>query len=545
MVSHAGSYPLPRRMVAQIIRGLTALKPAAIALDIAFLDAGDPQADRDLADALGTGPTVVAAIGMFERDGAGDTRLVSSDLALAPAPANLFPPTPQIAAATRSGLVNVATDMSGVPRFIPMIFRVGDNVTPSLALAAASIASMADPVFAQNTLRLGETTTLLDFGYHLPIRFYGPRGAIKSFSALRVMQGALGPAEVSGKVVVIGATAMGLGDSFATPFDRIVPGVEIVATGVANLLAGDGLIRTTQVRAVDAATSIALPVLTVLLMAMRRNFAGLWAVGVLLVLWIVVVFAAFLHGYWLSVAVPLAALIPILIGYGALRLGLDRYLATQLASQTATLARFQSPLLVEQLLRNSKFLEKPVHQQIAVLFVDLSGFTGVAEELGPDLARDLIRDFQRLVEQEATAHEGYVTAFMGDGVMIIFGVPQARPDDAFRALMAMTRLETSIASWLEQLPPGAARRLSARIGGHYGPAVVSRLGAEHHQHISAIGDTVNVASRLMEVAKQHGRHVVVSDDLCTTGGMAPDPSSATFEVDIRGREQTLIVRAWG
>jgi len=83
-----------------------------------------------------------------------------------------------------------------------------------------------------------------------------------------------------------------------------------------------------------------------------------------------------------------------------------------------------------------------------------------------------------------------------------------------------------------------------RIGGHYGSAVISRLGSKHHQHITAVGDTINVSSRLLEVAKQLQCGVVVSEDLLAAANMADAVSAAALEVEIRGRARSLRVRTW-
>jgi adenylate cyclase len=548
-VREAGAYPLPRAVLANIIRGVAGFDPQAIAVDIAFLDAGPQEADLQLADALRATRSVVAAIGVFDHDDAPDSQQLPDELALVPAPSGILWPTPEIRAAAKAGLVNIATDASGIPRYIPMIYRSNDNVVPSFALAAASAALNTEPAIGPATIRLAARTTATDFGYHLPLRYYGPRGSIAQFSAARILRGELDPGEVRGQVVVLGATAVGTGDTFATPFDRVMPGVEVFATGISNLLAGDGLVRTALVRGIDAGTAIVLPFVTVLLMAMRRNLAGLGFAGLLFVAWGALIFAAFRAGYWLSAAVPLAALIPVAAAYGAARLGLERYGSARLAADRATLARFQSPLLLAHILRNPGFLEKPVHQNVAAVFIDLSGFTGVAETLGPAWARDLLAAFQALIEHDVVAHEGFVVSFMGDGAMTIFGLPEPRADDASRALRAVTRLSASMTAWLRTLPPVARDALSARIGGHFGPAVVSRLGPTHHQHITATGDTVNVTSRLLEVAKQQQCAVVVSEDLCAAGAAAAGddamiPDTRILEVEIRGRAQPMRIRAW-
>ncbi len=435
-----------------------------------------------------------------------------------------------------------------MPRFIPMIYRVGDEVAPSFALAASSAAANAEPRFTAEAVKLGDRSIALDLGFHLPIRYYGPRGAIKQFSASKALRGVLDPREIRGKIVVLGVTALGVGDTFATPFDRLVPGAEVVATGIGNLLAGGGLIRTAMVRRIDAAASILLPCLTVLLMATRRAFTGVAFAGLVIALWLALTFAAFAQGYWLSISVPLAALAPVAIAYGAARLGLDRLLARRLAADRAALMTFQSPLLVEHILRTPDFLREPVQQNVAVVFIDLSGFTGVTEKLGPAATRELLAPFQAMIEREVSKHGGFVTGFAGDGAMTIFGLPHARPDDAARAVSAIFDLYAATLAWLQTLPRETKDRLSVRIGGHFGKAVVSRLGATNHQHITATGDTVNVASRLLEVAKQQGRPVVVSEDLFLA---AQSPLALEgdvvekVEVAIRGRNEPVQIRSWG
>jgi adenylate cyclase len=135
---------------------------------------------------------------------------------------------------------------------------------------------------------------------------------------------------------------------------------------------------------------------------------------------------------------------------------------------------------------------------------------------------------------------------MGDGAMAIFGLPTPRESDASRALLAVFSLRKSISEWLETLPMVARARLGVRIGGHYGRAVVSRLGADDQQQITAIGDTVNVTSRLLEAAKELKCTIVVSEDLVGATHLTDlsdrGLESAAQEIGVRGRSQTIRVR---
>jgi adenylate cyclase len=547
-VQAAGAYPLPRDTLAKILLDIGKFKPRIIALDMAFVAATTGSADAGLTNALASTTTAIAAVGQFGADdGVGDSAL-DADQALIPRPSSILWPLPSMRSAARIGLVNLATDASGEPRFIPTIFRWKDGYLPSLALATAAASMNVEPAFAPGAVRLAAIKVRLDLGSHLPLRFYGPRGSFVQFSLARVLRGDIDGALVRDKVVLIGATATGVGDIFATPFDRTVPGVEILATGVANLLSGAGLIRTAPVRWVDAAAAVALPCLAVLLMSMRRPIVGVAFAALALAAWTAIAFASFLSGVWLSVAAPITAFVPVAFGYGAARLALERYAADRLGADKRALTRFQSPLLVDHILKKGGFLERPVEQLAAVLFVDLSGFTGMAEGVGPMAARNFLSEFQAIVEREVSSQGGFVASFMGDGAMILFGLPEAGPQDALLAMRTVDRLRSNVGDWLVKLPSSSQNRLSMRVGGHLGPVVLSRLGAASHQHFAATGDTVNVASRLLEVGKQKGLDVVVSEALFEAGEsvstVAPATRPVRFEAAIRGRAQTLRVMGW-
>ena len=540
-IQEAGGYPLPRTMVARIVRELAKHGPQAVALDMLFLDVKD--GDAELSDALRTTRSVVAAVGVFD-EAPGDGRPASDLLSFVPEPTRVVWPIDAINNSGRAGLVNISTDHAGVPRYIPAIYRAGDLVIPSFALAAASAALNTDASFGDGTVRLAARTARTDLGYHLPIAYYGPRGTIRQFSAVRALRGDLAPDDVRGQLVILGATGFGLGDKFATPFDRLTPGVEVLATAISNTLAGDGLQKTRFIRIADAAAAILLPVVTIILMAMPRPLLGFGFAGLVVVAWSALTIVTFAHGFWLSAAVPLAALVPVAAGYGVARVVTERAAVRHLQAESAALAKFQSPAMGEYIVRNPRYLEKPVHQNVGVVFFDLSGFTEVAEALGPQWARDLLADLHAIVERDVVAHGGYVVSFMGDGAMTLFGLPEPSPTDATHALRAAMHLHDALTSWAKGLPP-VARRLSARVSGHYGPAVVSRLGPAHHQHITATGDTVNLASRLLEVAKQERASLVISEDLYAAAG-APDAPGADgpHDVPIRGHREPLRVRTW-
>lgn len=187
----------------------------------------------------------------------------------------------------------------------------------------------------------------------------------------------------------------------------------------------------------------------------------------------------------------------------------------------------------------------PVERDAAVVFLDLSGFTGLSEQLGATGTRALLKDFHSIVEDETTRHGGLVGTFMGDGAMLLFGLPKSGEDDPQHALAATFALWDALQPWIGTVNKTQEAGIGLRIGLHCGPVMLSRLGPDTHQHITVSGDTVNVASRLLEIASDHGVGIVLSDDALTAAGPfaagGAEPLSGPHKLTIRGRARTLAV----
>ncbi len=547
-VREVGSYPLPRATMATLVSAIGRMKPKVVALDVLFIEAGSTEGDLALASALRETPSVLAAAGLFGR-GPPATSSQNGSILTLPEAQDLLLPRATFSEAAALGVVNIATDASGVPRHIPLLLRSRDRIWPSFPLRAASIALKSDPVLQPNGIELGGMPSSTGEGYALPLRFYGPGGTVRTIGANHVLSGRIAEETMRDKIVVIGATVTGGGDTFPTPFDPVLPGVEVLATAIAHLVDGDALVRDNRVRFVDAAMAFTLPILFILLLSWHRSVLGFALIALVSALWIGLTVVAFAHGIWLSATLPLLAAVPPAILFGAARLWLDRSRADSLTIQSKTLRSFQPPSLTERLVKDPGFLAMPVRQKAAVVFIDLSGFTGVSEVLPLDETRELLRAFHRLVDQEVISHQGFVASFMGDGAMILFGLPDPSPDDACHAVEACIALSSHMESWIAELPEAIASRIGFKIGAHCGMVIASRLGGDSHQHIAAIGDTVNVASRLMEVAASHHADVALSDDLYRAAGnvrsvMELGVLEETLPASIRGRSGSIPVWLW-
>jgi adenylate cyclase len=304
-----GAQPMRRAMLARLVREVGRHRPKAIGVDVLFLDPGPDAEDADLAAALGESDTVIGGAALFPRDDQGASVRGPGDL---PVAAHVLRPSERIGRGAALGLVNVATDHSGTPRHVPLLVRSGDELLPSFSLRVAARAASVEPVLSAGRLTIGSAETRPDLGLSLPLRFNGPRGTVKTISARSVLDGTLRPGELDGRAVVIGATATGLADTFATPFDPGLPGVEVMATAIGHLLAGDGLVRDRAVRRFDAAAAIVLAVGAALVLALAPIGPAIGLVTLAGMSWLCLTVAAFSAGLWLSASAPLAAMAPII-----------------------------------------------------------------------------------------------------------------------------------------------------------------------------------------------------------------------------------------
>ncbi len=542
-------YPINRATLARLVGAVGALKPKVIALDLLLVDPGPEEGDAALALALQQTPSVIAAAGVFPKDKQVVGHDANDPLAAIPTASRMVLPLPRFSDVAAVGVVNVATDESGTPRFIPLISRGGERVDAAFPLRVASLALGINPAFSPSGLALGDRHLPTDNGQRLPITFYGPRGTIPTFSAADALAGQLPAKAIEGKIVVIGSTVTGGGDVFPTPFDPVLPGAEVMATAATHLIAGDSIIRDRNVRLLDSLIGVVLPLLLISLLAWRRSAIGYTIIASVALAWAGLNLAAFAYGYWFSAALPIAAALPPVLLFGAAEIWIDRRQAAHFAAQSDLLQRIEAPGLGEWLARDPNFLAKPIRQDAAVIFIDLSGFTGLSEAIGATNVREVLSGFFELVDEEARAHGGAITSFMGDGAMILFGLPQPADDDAARAAACAIRLCERMRPWLSTHPALSGRKAGFKVGVHCGPIVASRLGSGNRQQITATGDTVNVASRLMEVAAARGVELALSaalmkaagaDSVSLRSGRLEGPAQAR----IRGRSEGIDVWLW-
>jgi adenylate cyclase len=527
-VAKLGRWPVPRRDLAEAVAKLSAEGAAAIGIDMLILDPEQPSnglqlsaGDQALFDALRLSGRVVMPLAFTFAGSVKPSEPAKAIAAQAAFRVVSRPAGPAVDDVLRGteiraplnplptvvgfGHVNMPVDSDGTLRFMPAAIAFGDSYVPAfpIELARRTLGLTTGDVALglEGGLTFGQRRLPLDRQLLLPIDFYGPPNTVPTYSFADLLGGGVPASAIAGHAVLLGVTAIGLGDYFVTPFSQIMPGVEVLATVTGNLLAGQTP-ESAAPQALNIAAILLLGLAAFVLARLPLPLAAGGAALLLLALWSAIAMAAFRQGLWLDMTFPAAAILLNAGGVAALRAGIERRMRRNLA-------HYHSPVIVDMLAKDASPRFEG-SQNAAVLFVDIAGFTGRMEGMAPDDTVRFLRDFHGRIEQAMLAHGGVLEQFMGDGAMVVFGVPAPGPQDAAAALAAARDLFANIRQRNDELAAEGEPPFRISVGIHCGPVVVASLGGPTQAQISTSGDTVNVASRLEALTREHGAAIAIS-----------------------------------
>jgi adenylate cyclase len=511
-------WPWPRALHAQLIRKLSAHGAKVIALDILFLEpAADPQQDQALAQAVKeAGNVILAGTYAFVESAFGPRRTMAL-------------PIPSIREHALSyGPVDIERGQDAIVRSAYLAIPFQDQIYPHFTYQIYRAFGGGERPEGEN-LSLGPTF----------INFRGPALTFPVAPYYRILSDEIPPFFFRDKIVIVGSFAPSLQDVFPTPFgaDKPTAGPEIQANLVATLLAND------PIRPLPGPGHTAIFFfLTAIMIWASLHFKPLRAfavVSVITAVYAIAVLYLFSHYQLWVPAVP--PLLGIALGYGGITL--DNYVREQRERirTRATLSRYVSSDVAEELLNDREGLGfGGMRRHITVLFSDIRGFTSISEQIGPEQVVSLLSDYLGQVTHIVFKHGGTIDKFIGDAVFAIFGAPKSHGDDALRAVK--TGLE--MIELVESLGPKWAkiigRPLKVGVGINSGDAVVGSIGSEIRSEFTAIGDTVNLGSRLEGLTKELGVPMLISE---FTAAELKDaiPLRALRQVKVTGREAPLLV----
>lgn len=431
----------------------------------------------------------------------------------------------------------------------PAVHRLGrlpeGEDTPLLGLAPLLVLNAEGAAVRDGHWQIGGRRVSFDQPPEA-IPFAGPPGSFPTIS-LRALLGDAVPAsiksQVADKMVLIGATAGGLNDEHFTPYaTRLFAGRGPLMSGVeihANI--AEALVTGRRLNSLDPL----LRVLSALLLAVSAVFifartSPARSVIVMLAICpmvLITAYASFAAGLLIPVISYLATVALALLGVLGWRLtGEER----ERARVRQIFGKYVSDQVVDAILSSGMRPEMGgKSQEVTILFSDIRNFTTISERLDAGEVVEMLNTYFERACAPVLAEGGSIDKFIGDAIMVEFGSPLPLEDHALRAVraaVALAAVAQDFGVWLEQRFPGRdLPRFAIGIGLHSGEAVIGNIGAPSRMEFTAIGDSVNLASRIEGMTKQLGCTILASHStVVAAGGRVVTGRSET--VQVKGRE---------
>ncbi len=565
-IATLGRWPWHRDAVARIVERLDVLGAHVIVFDVFFSEAegaGDEHLQRAIAKSA---RTVLSMVFLYDD---ADIRHISAlqakralaavekqEIAIvrhegAPMRSHLDEPRglivnlpPLQSAAKYAGHINISPDRDGSLRSASLVIPYQDRYFPSgdaqavRAYAGGAALTLRTNEDGIDGLEIGGHFIHTDERGRALIRYYGPEQTFTTFSIADVFNPEFDSRLVKNRIVLIGATAKGIGDIRVTPYAPAFPGVEVRATIMENILRDDFIHRPNWMVGLDMVLLLGLGVALSLLLPRLRLATAAIVIAALLGITIVSGFYLFQTQHlWLNITYPVLLLILLFMSTTVVQYFLTEGDRRRIKS---AFQHYVPTKVVEAISEDIEQLKLGGDKRVlTVLFSDIRGFTTMAETLAPEDLVRLLNTYLTRMTAQVFRHDGLLDKYMGDAIMAVYGAPIHRPDHAalacHTALDMLRELRSLRELWRRENKPA----LDIGIGINTGPMIVGNMGSENRFNYTVIGDAVNIGSRIESLNKIYGTHILLSE---FTYAEVHDSFRNIRKIDVttvRGREKPV------
>ncbi len=523
-VNELGRWPWSRKTLAQLVRKLSPAK--VVAFDIVLSEAESREADRDLARAIRESGNVI--LGFFFRKNSTQSipehsisllreseflrfELTSEKVGLAEySHAEIVLPE-FLRTAVAVGFLNAQPDPDAVYRKYPVAYLFKGSLFLPLALQSLRFFKGKD--FKMTLSEKGIESLEFD-GKQIPlyegrfyrINFYDPK-RIKTVSAVDLIKGRIKPEMLKGKAVFVGSTEAGIFDLRPTPVDPTMPGVYLHAFVFSNFHKNHHIKFSSSVDLLLILSTALFPLLisTLKSFPIRLTYYLLFLFGYILLSLTAFSFLS----YDISLFYPTLALITSAVSQESLRLLVAERETRKLKRAFSS---YVSPQILEIIIRNPDKLRLGGEKRtVTVLFSDIRGFTALSERLEPEKLVKLLNEFLTPMTDIILSNGGTLDKYIGDAIMAIFNAPVEVKNHADRACISALNMVKVLEEMNPRFKNSFGVELEVGIGINTGEAVVGNMGSHQRFDYTAIGDTVNLASRLEGLNKLYGTRIILSE----------------------------------
>jgi len=416
-----------------------------------------------------------------------------------------------------SGFFNNISDESGIVRAIPMMIKYEGFIYPSLVLEMFRIHKQAHQIYLNydkygvENILVSDLVIPLNRHGQMNVNFRGPSFHFDYISAKDIFDNSFDKKSVEGKFILVGTSAIGLVDRRPIVYDSEMPGVEIHANALDNLLQEDFIFSSSDQEGME----LALIVFMIIFYIFIFSFLEAWYILPTLIFSLIGMYyfydyMLFTQGQILNIFFPLSALISTLI----LIVAVDYiYESKKRKMIYSYFAKKVSPDVVKDLLKEERTgLMEAKERNVTVFFSDIRGFTSISENIGSAKRLiDMLNMYMTPMVENIVKNKGTVDKFIGDAIMAYWNAPVEIEDHADLALSSAVEQIQLLEKLNVQIEKKYGFSVEIGIGINTGDATVGEMGSEGRSDYTVIGDSVNLASRLEGLNKVYGSHIIISE----------------------------------
>jgi adenylate cyclase len=558
-IKELGRFPWPRSVWGRVVDRLTEDGAKVIVFDVFFTEAENVASDDLFQDAIRRSgrvilPMVFDLIEGYQGSGFTDTKLdfmtssaymtvKNSDLPFSPIKAKMVLPTLQRFSAFAQSLahINMVSDRDGTLRWEILAIDYHNDYYAPIGLEAARCFLGIKPedlsLDYAGAVHLGNITIPTDEYGRMLINYRGPNQTFPVYAISDILDRRTPAGTFKDKIVLIGATAIGIYDLRVTPFSTHMAGIEKHASVVDNILRGDFIRRS------ETAVLMLIFLFAIVLGIALPRLGAMAGVALFLVMFTgylgFVYYLFLIKGIWFNLVYPASAL---LFGYTsqtAYRFFTEEQRAREIRKMFSS---YVSKRIVDELIRDpSKAKLGGDRKEITVLFSDIRGFTSFSEKHQPEEVVSLLNEYLGAMTNVVFEYEGTLDKFIGDAIMALWGAPVGQPDHAERAcrcaLTMIEKLKELQKKWADE----GKYVIDIGIGINTGGMVVGNMGAEGKKmDYTVIGDNVNLGARLESLTRQYNNHIIISESTYAKVKDIVD-AKALGAVTVKGKQLPVVI----
>ncbi len=433
-------------------------------------------------------------------------------------PSGVIPPLELLStSAKNTGFFNTTPDHDGVLRATPLFMLFNGKLYPNLSLATL-LAALGNPQVAVKldqrgvqSMRIGPLTVPLDEAGRFYVHFRGAGNQFKTIPAAQFLENKIAPGSLKGKIAIVGTSAAGLKDLKATPLDPELMGAQVHTTVIDNILKKDFILWPKWYRGAEIFMVFLFGGLTTLAIVWARPWMTLvFSFLISLVIWQCSVYAFREKQMFLS---PLYSFIILGLNFSVLALLKFYFSEKKRLFLKKAFSNYVSDDLIEDIVRHPEMLKLGGQVKTAsVLFCDLKNFTNISEARTPHEIVDIMSRYFEEMTRYVFKYKGSLKEYIGDEMMALFGAPLSAKDHAVNACHAALESQAFLSRLRQGNDPSGLPPLYARTGVNTGEMLIGNIGSKFRFSYGAMGDNVNLGSRLEGLNKIYGTKIIIGQN---------------------------------